>query len=147
MEYRRAKTEDAGLLARLNSQMIRDEGHQNSMTLDELEQRMHNWLENTYHAVIMEDANEVVAYALYREAYDGWEGDPGGVYLRHFFVVRHRRREGLGTEAFSLLREKVWNRDCRITLEVLIPNKRARTFWESLGFREYCISYELIQKG
>jgi hypothetical protein len=41
-----------------------------------------------------------------------------------------------------MLRE-LWGPRCRITLEALIPNKAAHAFWRSLGFREYCVSYEL----
>lgn len=107
---------------------------------------MQNWLENTYEAAIIEDQDEVVAYALYRQSDDGWEGDAGGIYLRHFFVVRHHRREGIGRKVFELLRINIWKQDCRITLETLIDNKRAQSFWESLGFKEYSVSYELYEQ-
>ena len=147
MEYRIANDNDISLLAELNAQMIQDEGHQNKMSVFELEQRMKDWLEKSYQAVIFEDNNELVAYVLYREADEGWEGPAGGIYIRHFFVVRHRRREQLGTNIFAILRNKIWNEGCRITLEVLIPNNRARAFWEALGFREYCITYELHQEN
>ena len=40
MHLRRATLADAALLAELNRQLIRDEGHRNSMSLAELETRM-----------------------------------------------------------------------------------------------------------
>src|SRR5437870_9469274 len=44
MTYRHATLDDCPLLAELNCQLIRDEGHRNRMTLPELEQRMRGWL-------------------------------------------------------------------------------------------------------
>jgi hypothetical protein len=44
MNFRRAIADDCILLAKLNHQLIRDEGHRNKMTVPELEQRMKNWL-------------------------------------------------------------------------------------------------------
>jgi hypothetical protein len=67
MNFRRATSNDCALLAKLNHQLIRDEGHRNEMTVPELEQRMKNWLASEYSAVIFEKDEEVVAYALYRE--------------------------------------------------------------------------------
>ena len=40
MTFRFSTLEDCALLAELNHQFIRDEGHGNSMTVTELEQRM-----------------------------------------------------------------------------------------------------------
>jgi GNAT superfamily N-acetyltransferase len=113
------------------------------MGIGELEQRMAKWLSGAYQAALVEDGGEVVAYALYRDADDGWEGEAKGIYLRQFFVQRSLRRKGLGTAALSLLREPLWGARCRITLEALTHNVAAHAFWRSLGFREYCISYEL----
>jgi GNAT superfamily N-acetyltransferase len=83
-----------------------------------------------------------VAYALYRPSDDGWEGPAGGVYLRQLFVCRAKRRRGVGRAAVELLREEVWPRGCRVTLETLLHNEPARAFWRSLGFREYSIAFE-----
>ena len=92
MTFRPATLEDCGLLAELNHQLIRDEGHRNPRTIPQLEQRMRDWLAGDYRAVIFEQGGEIVAYALFRE-------EPDEIYLRHFFVVRHRRRRGIGREA------------------------------------------------
>ena len=93
--------DDCALLAELNHQLIRDEGRRNRMTVPELEQRMKGWLESEYAAVLFENPGEIVAYALYRE-------QPKEIYLRQLFVVRNRRRKGIGREAVKILRAKVW---------------------------------------
>jgi GNAT superfamily N-acetyltransferase len=92
MTFRRATLNDCALLAELNHQLIRDEGHRNKMSVPELEERMKGWLASEYAAVIFEDRKEIVAYALYRE-------QPEEIYLRHLFVVRDRRRQGIGIAA------------------------------------------------
>ena len=106
MKFRRATLKDCALLAGLNHQLIRDEGHRNRMTVPELEQRMKGWLASEYAAVLFENAGEIVAYALYRE-------QPEEIYLRQLFVVRNRRRKGVGREAVNILRAKVWPKNKR----------------------------------
>jgi hypothetical protein len=46
--YRQAAADDAPLLAELNHQLIRDEGHRNPMTVPQLEERMRQWLASEY---------------------------------------------------------------------------------------------------
>src|SRR3954466_10117725 len=67
MTFRPATIDDCPLLAELNHQLIRDEGHRNRMTVAELEERMRGWLRSEYRAVLYEDGREVIAYALFRE--------------------------------------------------------------------------------
>src|SRR5207245_1121026 len=87
-----ATADDCPLLAELNHQLIQDEGHRSRMRVAELERRMRDWLAGDYRAVPFEERSEVVAYALFREL-------PDEVYLRRLFVLRHRRREGVGRRA------------------------------------------------
>lgn len=97
LKYRHATPEDGPLLAELNHQLIHDEGHGNPMTVPELEARMRGWLATgAYEGVVFEAESGVVAYALYRRRHEG------GIYLRHFFVVRERRRCGVGREAIKI---------------------------------------------
>jgi hypothetical protein len=49
--HRLADDQDIDLLAEWNHQLIRDEGHRNSMTVPELKQRMEGWLTGEYKAV------------------------------------------------------------------------------------------------
>jgi hypothetical protein len=55
---------DLPLLVELNQRLIRDEGHANRMTTDELCTRMAGWLASDYRAVLFELDGVVVAYAL-----------------------------------------------------------------------------------
>src|SRR5882757_2203973 len=101
LNFRRATIDDCALLAELNHQLIRDEGHRNKMTVPELGQRMKGWLAAEYAAVIFEEKGEVVAYALYRD-------EPDELYLRQLFVARNRRRRGIGRTAMEILRAQLW---------------------------------------
>src|SRR5437868_3715898 len=126
MTFRAAILDDCPRLAELNHQLIGDEGHRNRMTVPELEQRMREWLAGEYRAVIYEDGGEVIAYALFRE-------EPEEIYLRQLFVTRNRRREGIGRQAVEILREKVWPKNKRLTVEVLVANELAVKFWRAVG--------------
>src|SRR5664279_3934377 len=140
MNFRRAMLDDCALLAELNHQLIRDEGHRNKMTVPELEQRMKNWLASEYAAVIFEKDGEVFAYALYRE-------QPEEIYLRQLFVVRNRRRKGIGRKAMEILRTKIWPASKRLTVDVLVQNTAAIAFWRAVGYKDYCLALEISPGG
>jgi predicted acetyltransferase len=139
MTYRRATSTDCPLLAELNHQLIRDEEHRNPMTVPQLEQRMRGWLESEYTAILFEEGGEAVAYALYRE-------QPDEIYLRQLFVVRERRRQGLGKQAMHLLRSEIWPKAKRLTVEVLVANTAAVAFWRAVGYRDYSLKLEIVPK-
>ena len=114
MKARMASIADCPLLARINHQLIRDEGHSNAMTVSELEQRMHNWISaGDYHAVLFERGALPVAYALYRLEVNG------RVYLRRFFVPPEHRRQGSGRAAVELLFREIF---------LPIPELKSRPF-------------------
>jgi len=137
MTFRQATLEDCAVLARLNHELIQDEGHRNRMTVTELENRMRGWLSGEYCATIFEENGEVVGYALFRE-------QPEDIYLRQLFVVRHRRSQGLGRQAVEILRSQVWPRTKRLTVDVLVTNKRAVAFWRAIGYTDYCLTLEIL---
>jgi predicted acetyltransferase len=137
MNYRTANLNDCPLLAELNRQLIQDEGHRNPMSLSELERRMKEWLSEDYAAVLFEDGGEVVAYALFREQADE-------VYLRHLFVIRSKRRKGIGRKAMQILRSRIWPMDKRLTVSVLISNQTAIDFWRAVGYRDYSMTLEIL---
>ena len=137
MTFRRATLNDCALLSELNHQLIRDEGHRNPMTVPELEQRMRDWLASEYAAMLFENDGEVVAYALYRE-------QPEEIYLRQLFVVRNQRRKGIGRQAMEILRSKIWLKNKRLTVEVLAQNGPAVAFWRAVGYRDYCLTLEIL---
>ncbi|HEX4341744.1 MAG TPA: GNAT family N-acetyltransferase [Verrucomicrobiae bacterium] len=139
MNFRFATSSDCALLAELNHQLIRDEGHRNEMTVPELQQRMKGWLAADYTAVLFEDGNEAVAYALFRE-------QPDEIYLRQLFVSRNRRRQGIGQKAMQILRSKIWPENKRLTVEVLVENPAAVAFWRKVGYKDYSLKLEIPLK-
>jgi predicted metal-dependent HD superfamily phosphohydrolase/GNAT superfamily N-acetyltransferase len=134
---RLATLDDCGLLAELNHQLIQDEGHRNPMTVPQLEQRMRGFLAGEYRAVIFEQCGEVLAYALYREG-------PEEVYLRQLFVVRNRRRQGVGRQAVHVLHSQIWPKTKRLTVEVLVANAAAVNFWRAVGYVDYALTLEIM---
>jgi GNAT superfamily N-acetyltransferase len=134
MEYRRATVADAPVLAAMNQQLIRDEGHRNRMTAAELTARMAGWLAGEYEAVLFEEAGRPAGYALYRR-------DPEFVHLRQFFVGPKSRRQGVGRAALAWLRRHAWA-GARVRVEVLVGNVAGVAFWRAVGFRDYCLTLE-----
>jgi GNAT superfamily N-acetyltransferase len=137
MEFYFTADSDLDLLAEWNYQLIRDEGHRNSMSIGELRERMKGWLAGEYRAVIFTLDKAPAAYALYRET--GNE-----IYLRQFFVRRECRRRGIGREAVGILRGQVWPASKRLTVEVLTANQAGVAFWRSMGYRDYSLMLEIM---
>jgi GNAT superfamily N-acetyltransferase len=135
MTYRIATSVDAHLLAPMNFQLIRDEGHRNPMSVAELETRMQGWLAGEYEAVLFEDDQGAAGYSLFKR-------EPDWIYLRQFFVQPNRRRHGIGRAAMTWLLENVWKDAPRIRLEVLVGNSQGIEFWRSMGFGDYCMTME-----
>ena len=135
MRYRFASLEDAEQLAQMNLQLIADEGHRNPMGIRQLAERMTQWLQGEYQAVLFEDDNTPVGYALFKR-------EPEYVYLRQLFVVLERRRQGIASHALSWLWTNAWQSVPRLRIDVLVGNEAGRAFWRSSGFTEYCITME-----
>jgi GNAT superfamily N-acetyltransferase len=135
VNYRFAAEADSPVLASMNRQLIRDEGHRNRMTASELEQRMRAWLVSDYRAVIFERGGTVAGYALFRS-------EPDHIYLRQFFVRPEFRRQGFGRAAMEWLVANAWNKTARIRIEVLAGNAEGIAFWSALGFRDYALTME-----
>jgi ribosomal protein S18 acetylase RimI-like enzyme len=141
VHLRDAEARDLPLLAELNRQLIQDQGSSNSMSVAELEERMHGWLAAEYRAVLFEIDAQAVAYALFRPAEDG------GVHLRQFFVARAFRRQGVGRRAFQAFRERFVPAGAALYLEVLVHNLPGLAFWRALGFQEHALSLRLPPSG
>jgi len=119
----------------MNAQLIRDEGHRNSMTIPQLAARMSEWLEDEYQAYLFELDSEVIGYALYRI-------EPEFVYLRQIFVRPNHRRLGVARSALEWLRENAWSTSPRVRIDVLVGNGAGIEFWRAVGFADYCLSME-----
>ena len=136
LRFRNASAEDAEILAPLNAELIRDEGHRNSMSLPQLAERMAGWLRGEYRAVIFETSGAAVGYALYRV-------EPDHIYLRQLFVRREHRRHGFGRQAVRWLWRNSWAEASRLRIDVLVGNTAGAAFWRAVGFKEYCLTMEM----
>jgi GNAT superfamily N-acetyltransferase len=136
LRYRFASVADAPSLAALNAQLIRDEGHRNSMSVVQLAERMAGWLRGEYKAVIVEEDGAIVGYALFRH-------DPESIYLRQIFVRAEDRRRRIGRSLIEWLMKNAWQSASRVRIDVLVGNSTGRQFWQALGFRDYCITMEM----
>lgn len=135
MKIRAATEIDLDKLAKMNKQLIEDEGHRNQMSLLELKERMAVWLQHEYKAAILNLEDEVAGYVV-------WRDDGGFIYIRQFFVVRELRRNGVGREFFANARQDLWHGKS-IRLEVLVGNETGKKFWRAVGFEDYAITFEL----
>ena len=136
LKFRFASENDVPWLAKMNQELILDEGHRNKMTLPELEQRMSDFLQKEYEAVIASTGQTDIGYALYRK-------DPEWLYLRQIFIIKSMRRKGLGRKFIEWLINNPW-RDCkRIRTDVLVGNVAGIDFWKAVGFKEYLITLEM----
>src|SRR6266581_8689945 len=135
VRYRTASIADASVMAPMNAQLIRDEGHRNSMTVPQLSERMALWLGGEYEAVLFESDSRAIGYALYRF-------EPEYVYLRQLFVLPELRRRGVARRALEWLRQNAWTVRPRVRIDVLVGNQPGIEFWRSVGFTDYCLTME-----
>ncbi len=113
------------LLARMYRELAEDERSDTPLKDDQYRQCMEGFLKRGDCAYVFSLGNMVVGYALVAV-------DRHPYYLRHFFIVRSKRRKGYGTQAFHKLM-KILNADT-IDLDVYVWNVRGLAFWASLGF-------------
>ncbi|MFM7679215.1 MAG: N-acetyltransferase family protein, partial [Roseiflexaceae bacterium] len=123
---------DCAQLARMNKQLIVAEGSDNPMDEAALTARMHGFLHGSYRAWFFVSAADIVGYTLVDTARTPY-------YVRHFFVVASMRRQGLGRQAFALLKAQLDHQP--IELEVLVSNPAGLAFWQALGLvpRSICL--------
>ena len=105
------------------------------MSINELKERISEWLRGDYSASIFCRDEFTIGYALYRQEAD-W------TYVRQFFILPQFRRQGLGRKAIQMLIDENLARTGRIRLDVLVDNERGLAFWREMGFRDYCITME-----
>jgi uncharacterized glyoxalase superfamily protein PhnB/GNAT superfamily N-acetyltransferase len=135
---READIGDLDAIAGWNRQLQEDEGSP-PMARGDIAARLDRWLDAGYRAVVFESAQAPVGYALFCVADPDLKG-PDGIYLRQFFILRERRRQGFGRRAYAAFaREFCDGRE--IVLEALGSNPGAHTFWQTLGFEPYSITY------
>jgi GNAT superfamily N-acetyltransferase len=119
----------------MNAQLIRDEGHRNTMTVEQLAKRMSSWLAGEYQAYMFEVEEKPIGYALYRI-------EPEYVYLRQLLVQPEMRRRGIARRALEWLRQNAWGMRPRVRIDVLVGNQSGIDFWHAVGFADYCLVLE-----
>lgn len=130
--------QDLGLLAIFNKQLIEDEQHENPMNIDQLKERMKEFIATDYKACFFTRDGLIVGYALVN-------ANRRPYYLRQFFILREYRRKGCGRESFSELMRYL--NAGSIDIEVLAWNATGRKFWESVGFKERSICMRYSDEG
>ena len=139
MKYRFATLDDVSVLAVMNKQLTEDEQHRNRYKSEQwFKDRMVQFLNGDYTAVLFEKT-AIVAYALFRDHPD----HDDTIYLRQIFVSREYRRQGIGREVMNILNNDIWPKGKRLTVEVLSHNDIARKFYQSVGYKEYCLELEM----
>jgi ribosomal protein S18 acetylase RimI-like enzyme len=140
MKYRFATLPDISILAGMNLRLTEDENHRNRYKSDQwFKDRMKQFIEGDYKAVLFEKEGKVVAYALYRNHPDHADT----IYLRQIFIERDSRRQGIGREVMNILMTEIWPKEKRLTVEVLSHNEIARKFFQAIGYKEYCLELEI----
>ncbi len=125
---------DLSALAEMNLGLIRDEGSDNSMSLNELEQRMKGFLAGAYRGVIIEAGGKTAGYCLYRRE-EPQNGDQAGVYLRQYYIKREFRQYGLGRAALERITRDCFSDAAFVELDVLECNPVGKAFWARCGFK------------
>jgi ribosomal protein S18 acetylase RimI-like enzyme len=138
--HRLATVNDVPLLAKMNRLLTEDEEHRNRFRIVEwFQKRMESFLLGDYQAVLFEQDEKVIAYALYK----GRTEHEDTIYLRQLFVDRQHRRQGIGRQVMEILMNEYWSKDKRLTVEVLNHNKAAFEFYKSVGYKVYCLEMEI----
>lgn len=135
LELRTAGLPDLPLIARMNRDLIQDEGARNPMGLAELEARARGFMTGgEWQFEIVERDGRPIGYALWRWRDDVSEEAGRSIFLRQFFLERAERGRGTGQQAFRLLMAERFPAGARVSLEVLHGNETGGAFWRRLGF-------------
>ena len=113
----------------------------NPMSVNELEQRMRGFFNDSFEGALIEHASDVVGYALWKQKPDPCNPSQSAIYVRQFFIERTHRRRGIGRTAFNQIVTAFFPSNMRITLEVLETNPAGHAFWRDLGFTPHVTSY------
>ncbi|MFD2699581.1 GNAT family N-acetyltransferase [Paenibacillus shunpengii] len=137
-----AQLNDVHILSQMNKELIEDEKSDNPMTLEELNDRMTDFLNNDWKAVLLVLGEQAVGYALYQEREDINNRKNKTFYIRQYFIRRQYRRRGLGKQGIDKLRAELFQNSTLI-IDVLESNPMGRRFWEEIGFNSYYTNMRL----
>ncbi len=145
LALRRCEPNDLVLLARMNRELIEDEGHRNPMTVPQLKQRFERFItEEGWNVDVILLGNEIAGFATHRYEPDVAEPDGTHVRLRQFYIARSMRRGGIGRSALELLIAERFRTGDRIFLEVFVTIPGGKIFWSRTGFKPYATTMERL---
>jgi ribosomal protein S18 acetylase RimI-like enzyme len=104
------------------------------MTVEQLKVRMSDWLQTEYRSYLGLIQERVAAYCLFRD-------DGSYYYLRHLYVDRNFRRQGIATQLLDWMFANIWT-DKKVRLNVLAHNKNAIAFYQQYGFEPHVLGME-----
>jgi GNAT superfamily N-acetyltransferase len=143
----KATVQDLSLLTQMNKELIEDEGSLNPMSIDQLEQRMLNWLTtDDWEVDLVLLAGGVIGYALYQFRVHSILADAEEVYLRQYFIRRRYRGNGIGLAGIQLLKDSRFEHVKTIVIDVLLSNPKGIRFWQKAGFFSYYMNMRLETK-
>jgi putative acetyltransferase len=127
MHIKLAIIEDLQLLSHLYEELREDEQADNVMTQREIETQMKGFLQgNTYQIYLLEDNGASLGYAMVDMTRNPY-------YLRHLFIRRDKRNQGLGKRLIFMLLDLLAING--IDIEVLVWNEKAIKFYQAMGFK------------
>lgn len=129
----KATLDDCHILALMNRQLIDENEQTNQMTVFELEDRMHDWLDNgTFIGFLFMLYDEVIGFALI---------NPTEMWVRHFYICPNYRRQGFGKKAVELLFDVLGTEE--IGLSCLTTNAAGLAFWQSFEHEAFSIKFNI----
>ncbi|WP_168124003.1 GNAT family N-acetyltransferase, partial [Paenibacillus sp. HB172176] len=132
-----AENSDLKILAEMNKQLIEDENSSNPMGMQELEQRMSDFLKDSWEIDLIMNDTVIIGYALYQYQNVQGKEDDKQVYIRQYFIRREFRNMGYGIAGIELLKKTRFTDLTKIEIDVLESNPKGQRFWEKVGFKRY----------
>ncbi|SAK97309.1 Acetyltransferase (GNAT) family protein [Caballeronia pedi] len=145
LDIRPATDADFALLARMNRELIEDEGHRNPMTIAQLEARFRRFVsEDGYSVDLLLLDGEIAGYTTHRYEPDNAEPRGRRVFVRQFYIARGKRGGGLGRRALERLIHTRFAEGDRVFLDVMETNPGGKAFWARTGFTPYSTTMERV---
>lgn len=143
LRLRSARASDLLILAEMNKQLIEDEKSSNPMGIKELEERMAEFLKNSWEIDLIMKDTEIIGYTLYQFHENQYKRESKQVYIRQYFIVREYRNMGYGIAGIELLKKTRFQDVKRIEIDVLETNPKGQKFWKKVGFKPYYLNMRI----